>query len=97
METIAHRMMDLHRERQQHFSILLVVFSKREHRRKEVLHVRNVHIKVGKRYPRNRRHKKDIFPGLFLRPVGKAITIAGRIFSIRVLEVMHIAVIVAPQ
>jgi hypothetical protein len=51
METIAHRMMDLHGERQQHFSILFVVFSKREHRGKEVLHVRNVHIKVRKRYP----------------------------------------------
>lgn len=62
MEAIAHRMMDLHRERQQHFSILLVVFPKREHRRKEVLHVRNVHIKVGKRYPRNRRDEEDIFP-----------------------------------
>lgn len=97
MKAIAHRMMDLHRQRQQHFSILLVVFPKREHRRKEVLHMRNVHRKVGKGYPRNRRHEKDIFPGLFLRPVGKVIAIAGRIFCIRVLEVMNIAVIVAPQ
>lgn len=97
MEAITHRMMDLHRERQQHFSILLVVFPKREHRRKEVLHMRNVHRKVRKRYPRNRRHEKDIFPGLFLRPVRKAITIAGRIFCIRVLEVMNVAIIMAPQ
>ena len=69
METIAHRMMDLHRERQQHFSILFVVFAKREHWGKEVLHMRNIHRKVRKRYPRNRRDEKDVFTGLFLRPV----------------------------
>lgn len=92
MEAIAYRVMDLHRHRQQHFPLLFVVFSKREHRRKEVLHMRNVHIKVGKRYPRDRRYEKDIFPGLFLRPVGKVIAIARRIFCIRVLEVVHIDV-----
>jgi hypothetical protein len=35
METIAHGMMDLNGERQQYFSILFVVFSKREHRGKK--------------------------------------------------------------
>ena len=97
METIAHGMMNLHRERQQHFPILFVVFSKREHRGKEVLHVRNVHRKVRKRYPGNRRDEKDIFPGLFLRPVRKVIAIAGNVFRIRILEVLNIAVEVAPQ
>ena len=97
METIAHRVMYLYRHRQQHFPTLLVVFSKREHRGKEVLHVRNVHRKVRKRYPGNRRYEKDIFPGLFLRPVRKVISIAGDVFCISVLEVMNIAVEVTPQ
>lgn len=97
METIAHRVMYLYRHRQQHFPILLVVFSKREHRGKEVLHVRNVHRKVRKRHPGNRRYEKDIFPGLFFRPIRKVIAIARNIFCIGVLEVMNIAVEVTPQ
>lgn len=96
METITDRMMNLNGERQQDFSILVKVFSKREHGRKKVLHVSHVDIKTGKTDPRNIRYEEYIFPVLFFGPVGKIITIERNVFCINVLKVMNIPVEVTP-
>lgn len=96
MEAITNRMVDLNSERQQDSSILVIVFSKREHGRKKIPHVSDVDVETAKADPRDIRDEKYIFPGLFLRPVSKDIAIAGDIFCINALKMVNISILMTP-
>ena len=96
METVTDRMMDLNGKRQQDLSILVIVFSKREHGRKKIPHVSDVDVKTAKTDPRNIRYEEYILPGLFFRPVSKDIAIAGNIFCINALKMVTISIVMTP-